>query len=337
MYDLCRSWVKNFPANTVPPGPGSPPPQVLLRARRCVHCLLRHRLVLTSPCMCGQLLRSPLPQSELTRRRLPRRPQQTPKDIILNSAPSVSAEALLSSHIAYSREIKKWWQTKRCHRLARYRDRLRQLNVTVDAAGEVHLLHDVGCVVAFLCSLFRSPPQRSPVRRWLCNQGEEGVQLQSPIAFTGSPPIPQVKTMSFGAHGGMATPGGVQGGTQLHSTQMPAGVSPALSLSTPPAAGSTAPQLDGRAVAAGARLSAQGAADGHAAQVAVPSHAPVLAAGAVAAGHAQGGGGHGVVPRRESLDAAGLASIAGDLVSLASGLPETVQFPAGLASPSKRE
>lgn len=282
MYDLCRSWVKNFPANTVPPGPGSPPPQ---------------------------LLRSPLPQSELTRRRLPRRPQQTPKDIILNSAPSVSAEALLSSHIAYSREIKKWWQTKRCHRLARYRDRLRQLNVTVDAAGEVHLLHD----------------------------GEEGVQLQSPIAFTGSPPIPQVKTMSFGAHGGMATPGGVQGGTQLHSTQMPAGVSPALSLSTPPAAGSTAPQLDGRAVAAGARLSAQGAADGHAAQVAVPSHAPVLAAGAVAAGHAQGGGGHGVVPRRESLDAAGLASIAGDLVSLASGLPETVQFPAGLASPSKRE
>lgn len=56
---------------------------------------------------------------------------------------SVPREVVLASHLTYFRSLKKWWQVQRCHRLARFRERLRQLGLSVDDSGEVNFVHEV--------------------------------------------------------------------------------------------------------------------------------------------------------------------------------------------------
>jgi len=167
---------------------------------------------------------------------------------------------------------------KRCHRLARYRDRLRQLNITVDASGDVHLLNEVrGAIMCAVCArAFGNSRLESPARAQSPSlmhphamqlEEQHGTPFRSPVALTRTPPLAPTGHMGF-------SPSDRQGAGAMD--------------------GGTPPQ--------------------HAATEGERAH----------------------MQRRVSLDEAGLASIAGDLVSLASGLQDNASVPTGLASPAHR-
>lgn len=112
------------------------------RAELLTPCCVPAPVTCASACLavwcCGSLPHSrvqhlPYP-AEHTREsllRLKPRRRNTPMTDIVNSAPGVPPSILLASHVTYFREVRKWWQTQRSHRLARFKDRLALLDLQV--------------------------------------------------------------------------------------------------------------------------------------------------------------------------------------------------------------